>query len=69
MKIEFTQKQLAELGYQPTYSKNIKQSNDNKLTFDEDTIRALFGHEAAEDENVERLKKYYLKTDIYEKNY
>ena len=67
MKIEFTQKQLAELGYQPTYSKNIKQSNDNKLTFDEDTIRALFGHEAAEDENVERLKKYYLKTDIYEK--
>lgn len=35
--------------------------------FNEDTIRELFGHEAAEDEKVERLKEYYLKTDVYQK--
>lgn len=67
MKIEFTKQQLAELGYQPTSQKSTKQSNNIKLVFDEETIRALFGHEAAEDENVDRLKKYYLKTDVYER--
>lgn len=35
--------------------------------FNEDTIRELFGHEAAEDERIERLKEYYLKTDVYKK--
>lgn len=67
MKIEFTKQQLAELGYQPTSQNNTKQVNNTKLVFDEETIRALFGHEAAEDENVDRLKKYYLKTDVYER--
>lgn len=67
MKIEFTKQQLAELGYQPTSVKSQKHQGKAELTFDEDTIRALFGHEAAEDEKVERLKNYYLKTDIYEK--
>lgn len=38
-----------------------------KLTFDEETIRTLFGHEAAEDEDIEKLQKYYVKTEIYEK--
>lgn len=41
------------------------QGNYTKAEFDEDTIRAIFGHEAAEDETVDRLKTYYLKTDIY----
>ena len=61
MKIEFTKQQLAELGYQPTSVNSQKHQSKAELTFDEDTIRALFGHEAAEDEKVERLKNYYLK--------
>lgn len=39
----------------------------NLNEFNEDTIRKLFGHEAAEDEKIERLKEYYLKTDVYTK--
>ena len=35
------------------------------VNFDEETIRAIFGHEAAEDEEIERLKRYYVKTDVY----
>lgn len=35
------------------------------VKFDEETIRAIFGHEAAEDEEIERLKRYYVKTDVY----
>lgn len=34
--------------------------------FSEENIRKLFGHEAAEDEDVVRLKEYYFKNDIYE---
>lgn len=36
-----------------------------QVKFDEETIRAIFGHEAAEDEEIERLKRYYVKTEIY----
>lgn len=56
MSITFTDEQLHQLGY---YKKQPK------ITFDEETIRSIFGHEAAEDETIERLKAYYLKTDIY----
>lgn len=35
------------------------------VSFNEETIRAIFGHEAAEDEEIERLKRYYVKTEIY----
>ena len=35
------------------------------MNFTEETIRALFGHEAAEDEDIERLKKYYVKRNAY----
>ncbi|WP_099469977.1 ATP-binding protein [Konateibacter massiliensis] len=35
--------------------------------FNEETIRQLFGNEAAEDENIDRLLQYYVKGDIYEK--
>lgn len=36
-----------------------------KLT--DDTIRFIFGHEAAEDDDIERLKKYYFKNTTYER--
>ena len=35
------------------------------VSFDEETIRAVFGHEAAEDEEIDRLKQYYVKTETY----
>lgn len=35
--------------------------------FDEVTIQKLFGNEAAEDEDVDRLREYYFKNDIFEK--
>lgn len=35
------------------------------MNFSEENIAALFGHEAAEDEDLERLKSYYLKGNVY----
>lgn len=35
------------------------------MDFTEENIAALFGHEAAEDEDIERLKGYYLKGNIF----
>ena len=32
------------------------------MDFTENVIAELFGHEAAEDENIDRLKAYYLKS-------
>lgn len=37
------------------------------LRFTDDVIQQIFGHEAAEDENIDRLKQYYFKGKIYEK--
>ena len=37
------------------------------LTFEETEIQRLFGHEAAEDEEPERLRAYYFKSDTYDK--
>ena len=39
---------------------------ESPLTFSEEEIQQLFGHEAAEDEDPERLREYYLKGDTYE---
>ena len=39
---------------------------EKKLTFSDEEIALLFGHEAAEDEKPERLKEYYFKNEIYE---
>jgi hypothetical protein len=36
------------------------------LTFSETEIQALFGHEAAEDEDPARLRKYYFKSSVYD---
>ncbi len=40
--------------------------NHNSLSFSEEEIQKLFGHEAAEDENPERLREYYFKSDTYD---
>lgn len=37
-----------------------------QITFSEPEIQQLFGHEAAEDESIERLKAYYFKTVTYD---
>ena len=37
-----------------------------RLTFTEPEIQRLFGHEAAEDETLSRLREYYFKTTTYE---
>lgn len=37
------------------------------MDFNEIEIQKLFGHEAAEQENSERLKEYYLKSRIYDR--
>lgn len=37
-----------------------------ELTFSDEEIAALFGHEAAEDEYPERLREYYFKNDIHD---
>lgn len=36
-----------------------------ELSFSEAEIQALFGHEAAEDEDLDRLRGYYFKTSTY----
>lgn len=64
MNITFSEEQLRKLGFYEKQTSNPTKSQET-LKFDEDTIRAIFGHEAAEDETIERLKTYYLKTDIY----
>ena len=35
--------------------------------FTEPNIQAIFGHEAAENEDVDRLRQYYFKTTAFEK--
>ena len=37
------------------------------LRFTDETIQAIFGHEAAENEDVARLRQYYFKTPIFQK--
>ncbi len=36
------------------------------LTFSEEELQKLFGHEAAEDEDISRLREYYFKTSTYD---
>jgi hypothetical protein len=40
---------------------------NSTVEFSEETIQAIFGHEAAEDEEPERLKSYYFKSAVFEK--
>jgi|GEM_PF-273087 len=44
-----------------------KSREDGSFRFDEVTIQKLFGNEAAEDEDAERLKEYYFKNDTFNK--
>ena len=41
-------------------------NNRKQLTFSEEELQSLFGHEAAEDEDLERLRKYYFKSSTYD---
>lgn len=41
-------------------------TSNEKITFTESQIQRLFGHEAAEDEDPERLREYYLKSTVYD---
>jgi hypothetical protein len=41
-------------------------NNRQQLTFSEVELQSLFGHEAAEDEDLERLRKYYFKSSTYD---
>ncbi len=43
----------------------MEKTIQEDLSFNEETIRSIFGHEAAEDEDIERLKRYYVKTEIF----
>lgn len=38
-----------------------------RVTFSEEQIQALFGHEAAENESPDRLREYYFKNKVYER--
>jgi len=35
------------------------------VNFSEENIAAIFGHEAAEDEDIDRLRSYYFKGKVY----
>lgn len=39
------------------------------MNFTQENIAQLFGHEAAEDEDIERLNSYYFKSKVYEQVY
>lgn len=39
--------------------------NYQNIEFTDETIQKLFGYEAAEDEDIDRLKEYYFKNDIF----
>ena len=48
------------MAYSKTKDRKLRQ-----VSFSEPEIQALFGHEAAENESIERLRQYYLKTSTY----
>ncbi len=37
------------------------------VTFNEEDIQSIFGHEAAEDEELDRLRSYYFKSLVFDK--
>lgn len=39
----------------------------NPICFDDETIATLFGHEAAENESIDKLMSYYFKNDIFKR--
>jgi len=65
IKLEEWLKTIPKLEQLNARKKNNTSSGNFK--FDEITIQKLFGNEAAEDEDIERLKEYYFKNDIFDK--
>lgn len=45
----------------------LKSGGRTPLTFTDEVIQQIFGHEAAENEEFHRLKEYYFKSQIYDK--
>ena len=43
----------------------LKDSEEKEMNFDEIQLHRLFGHEAAENEDLSRLKEYYFKSKTY----
>ena len=39
----------------------------DRLNFTDDSIQKLFGNEAAENESIDRLREYYVKSDVFER--
>lgn len=54
--------QLRDLG-KALKKQNVKVKN----LFTDENIQKIFGHEAADDEDLDRLKEYYVKNILYEK--
>ena len=44
-----------------------ESTDDKRIDFSEEQIRDIFGDLAAEDENIERFKTNFIKTDVYKK--
>ncbi|SCW53743.1 helix-turn-helix domain-containing protein [Mucilaginibacter sp. NFR10] len=55
------------INIKPAIGKSSVKSSAKTFEFDEETIQRLFGNEAAEDEDIDRLKEYYFKNDIFSK--
>ena len=56
---------MGEYFSEKPFQKHESRDRNEEIEFNEDTIRAIFGHEAAEDETIDRLKSYYIKTNVY----
>ncbi len=50
-----------------TQSSESSMSSDQVKAFDDETILELFGAQAAEDEDIERLKSYFIKNKSYQR--
>ncbi len=46
---------------------HLRGRGPTTLTFTDEVIQQIFGHEAAENEQFDRLKEYYFKSQIYDK--
>jgi hypothetical protein len=52
---------------EPMNESNSHARGEAPLRFTEETIQQIFGHEAAEDEEFNRLREYYFKSKTYDK--
>ena len=43
-----------------------RRGEEDVLRFTDHSIHQLFGNEAAENESIERLREYYVKSDVFD---